>query len=248
VTHVQRIRKGKRPSDQYNEYWLNTERLKQLQRTEHPSPLSGDDTAEHPTPMSPNTRHLSTEHPTFDAGTPDTHVEEGFEVKQAAIKSREQEATPAAQTAADVTGEFSSLPVWIPLREWQEFLKCRKRKPSDFQVRLLIERLAELRDDGNDPVAVLNQSIIGGYPSLYPMRNPQNGQYRQYSAEEQHQRNIKAAKMLGLDRHRGLDLRGLSYEELDAIDNSPPFGPNRTARQKLARSLKNAITVSGVKN
>jgi hypothetical protein len=37
------------------------------------------------------------------------------------------------------------------------------------------------------------------------------------------------------------DLRFLTYEQLDAIDSAPPYAPNRTTRQQIARSLKSEM-------
>jgi hypothetical protein len=100
VLDVRRIRTGKRPDEQYNEYWIVIDRVEKLQRTEpqhpspmtgdtdeHPSPVKGDSEPEHPSFVTPNTRHLSSEHPSNQTGTPVTRDGEGFEVKQVASNS-----------------------------------------------------------------------------------------------------------------------------------------------------------------
>ena len=119
AVQVHRIRTGKSPSDQYNEYWLDVERLCELQRpakhpslvrgasgatepkteSDHPTPMSGD-THEHPTPMSPNTRQIAQEHPTNHARTPDTHVGEVFEVKQLESKAKKIESSSSSAAAS----------------------------------------------------------------------------------------------------------------------------------------------------
>jgi len=77
VVAVRRIRTGKHPADQHNEYCLNIERLKKLQRPlehptrmsgdagQHPTPMSDDRNREHPTLVTPNTRQILLEHPTL---------------------------------------------------------------------------------------------------------------------------------------------------------------------------------------
>jgi len=51
IVTVRRVRTGKGKADQYNEYWLNLVRLKELQRpAEHPSPESYAE-SEHMSPM-----------------------------------------------------------------------------------------------------------------------------------------------------------------------------------------------------
>jgi hypothetical protein len=100
VLDVRRIRTGKRPDEQYNEYWIVIDRVEKLQRTEpqhpspmtgdtdeHPSPVKRDSEPEHPSPVTPNTRNLSSEHPSNQTGTPVTRDGEGFEVKQVASNS-----------------------------------------------------------------------------------------------------------------------------------------------------------------
>lgn len=83
IVNVERIRTGRLPSEQFNRYSLIIERLRQIQRPphqkEHPSPVMDD--------ASPNTHHLTTEHPSFAQGTPITHDGKVLVVKQCVSKA-----------------------------------------------------------------------------------------------------------------------------------------------------------------
>jgi hypothetical protein len=100
VLKVRRVRTGKNPADQHNEYSLNLDRLKELQsarqhptkmaavQTEHPTEMSD----EHPTKLASNTRQNGQEHPTKRVRTPVTSVGIGFEVKQVVSTSGREKA------------------------------------------------------------------------------------------------------------------------------------------------------------
>jgi hypothetical protein len=89
VATVQRIRTGRGKSDQYNRYWLNIPRLRELQG-EHRTVLSDADN-EHTSLLSdahaPSTGQIEQEHQTNTTRAPDATVREGFEVKQVLNKS-----------------------------------------------------------------------------------------------------------------------------------------------------------------
>lgn len=68
---------------------------------------------------------------------------------------------------------MSALPDWIPLPEWEGFLAMRKKikkVPTDRAIELLIMKLEKLRADGEDVGAVLDQSTMGNYQGLFPVR------------------------------------------------------------------------------
>jgi hypothetical protein len=80
-------RTGNNPADQFNHYWLNIERLKELQSPpEHPASMLDEHpaqvTGEHPASSDANTLHPEHEHPSSSVRTPRTHAGIGFEVKQ----------------------------------------------------------------------------------------------------------------------------------------------------------------------
>lgn len=66
------------------------------------------------------------------------------------------------------------LPSFIPEKVFNEYLKMRMilRKPliSEYAIELAINVLCKLRDEGHDPVEVLNQSILNSWTGLYPVK------------------------------------------------------------------------------
>ena len=65
-------------------------------------------------------------------------------------------------------------PHWLPSAEWFAFEEMRQRirKPMTDRARqLAINRLTELKDAGNDPAEVLNQSVMNSYQGLFPVKN-----------------------------------------------------------------------------
>jgi Helix-turn-helix domain len=94
-----RVRTGKNPKDQYAEYWLVPDRMKELQRTpppddEHTAPVTGDadePLSEHTAPMRddgpPNTPQIEDEHTANSVGTHRTHAAEGLQVLQEPSKA-----------------------------------------------------------------------------------------------------------------------------------------------------------------
>lgn len=65
-----------------------------------------------------------------------------------------------------------SVPDWLPLAEWTAFLKYRRQTGKPFTPEaqeLVIKKLTALREAGNDPAAVLQQSIEAGWTRLWPV-------------------------------------------------------------------------------
>ena len=68
------------------------------------------------------------------------------------------------------------LPDFIPKETWSDFLEMRKKikkPPTEKALQLLIKTLEKLTIDGNDPKAVLEQSIMNNYQGLFAIK--QNG-------------------------------------------------------------------------
>ena len=66
------------------------------------------------------------------------------------------------------------LPDFVPLKEWDLFLQMRKtikKVPTDHAKDLLVEDLRKLKEQGHEPVAVLNQSIKSNWQALYAIKN-----------------------------------------------------------------------------
>lgn len=66
----------------------------------------------------------------------------------------------------------AALPGWVPPDLWSRFCEMRKakKKPlTEFAETLAIKELERLRDEGNDPAAVLEQSIFRTWDGLFPV-------------------------------------------------------------------------------
>lgn len=64
------------------------------------------------------------------------------------------------------------LPDWMPVDKWQEFLNFRKeiKKPLTLHgEQLNIKKLEHLRANGQDPLAVIEQSIMNGWQGLFAL-------------------------------------------------------------------------------
>lgn len=65
------------------------------------------------------------------------------------------------------------LPDWLPEDSWKEFIEFRKqiKKPMTVKAKnLAIKQLAKLRDGGNDPVEVIDQSIFHNWSGLFAVK------------------------------------------------------------------------------
>lgn len=67
-------------------------------------------------------------------------------------------------------------PEWIPKGPWDEFVKMRQRMRSPLTENAKKLAAAELEKIGQDPSAVINQAILKGWKSFYPLKDeqPQN--------------------------------------------------------------------------
>lgn len=79
---------------------------------------------------------------------------------------------------------MNTLPDWVPAEAWAGYVEMRKetlKKPlkTDRAINLAINTLARLRDDGNDPGAVLDQSTLNGWQGLFDVRVERRGLPRQ---------------------------------------------------------------------
>lgn len=67
---------------------------------------------------------------------------------------------------------MTALPRWIPQETWDAFVEMRKKTlkkpPTDFALNLILRELFKLRDQGHDPLACLESSIVNGYMDVYP--------------------------------------------------------------------------------
>jgi hypothetical protein len=68
------------------------------------------------------------------------------------------------------------LPDWIPQETWEQFLEMRKRikkPPTDYAIKLLIDKLNRFRSNGQDIKLVLEKSITSGWQDVFEIKgNP----------------------------------------------------------------------------
>lgn len=67
-----------------------------------------------------------------------------------------------------------SPPAWIDAEVWSAFKDHRKKRRSpmtDYAMELTVEKLEVLRKAGNDPTAVMKQSIEMGWMGVFPLRD-----------------------------------------------------------------------------
>ena len=75
------------------------------------------------------------------------------------------------------------LPDWIPVETWDAFMEVRKKAKAastDYARRLIVIQLQKFRDEGFDPVAVINTSIRAGWKDVYRPKSA-GGQQRGYA-------------------------------------------------------------------
>lgn len=71
-----------------------------------------------------------------------------------------------------------ALPDWVPVEAWQEWLKIRpkvKAPNTPYALRLALKALTDLKNEGQDPEAVLNQSALRGWRGLFPVKTNGTG-------------------------------------------------------------------------
>jgi DNA-binding MarR family transcriptional regulator len=64
------------------------------------------------------------------------------------------------------------LPPWLPEAAWHDWCQHRRGKTwTQRAAELSIQELAKLRDAGNEPQAVIEQSIASGWRGLFPLKH-----------------------------------------------------------------------------
>jgi hypothetical protein len=70
-----------------------------------------------------------------------------------------------------------TMPDWLPSESWQGFTEMRQRMNAKAwtsrAMTLTLNKLGELRAQGNDPAAVLDQSVMKGWKSVFPLKEEQ---------------------------------------------------------------------------
>lgn len=101
--------------------------------------------------------------------------------------------TPSTEKRARKRAEDFTPPGWVPSKEWGEFLESRKKHPPTVRAKeLLVIELGKLRDTGNDPAKVLEQSTRNGWRDLFPLRSGNGGSQanRKLSLSEESERDL----------------------------------------------------------
>jgi Helix-turn-helix domain len=76
------------------------------------------------------------------------------------------------------------LPAWVPVEAWERFAEMRRQKRkamSDTVKTLVVQKLAKLRDDGDSPAEVLDQSTRSNWVDVWSLKrdhSPITGGYR----------------------------------------------------------------------
>lgn len=73
-----------------------------------------------------------------------------------------------------------SLPEWLDKKIWIDYLEFRNKikKPATIKAQeLLLKKLGDLRTAGNDPVKVLEQSIMNSWQGIFPLKEGDGGNH-----------------------------------------------------------------------
>ncbi len=91
------------------------------------------------------------------------------------------------------------LPDWIDPKAWAGFVEMRKRKGqrapfTDRAAELIIAKLGRLREDGQDPNAMLDQSTLNGWSGVFEVRDQESkGRLHRQSAAARRREELNKA-------------------------------------------------------
>lgn len=90
------------------------------------------------------------------------------------VTQKGQAALPKKVTTKEkVTKENTTKEMFPICSAWKAFVEMRKaiKKPmTEYAMKLRVNDLSKLQAQGQDPIAVLNQSIAGNWQDLYPLK------------------------------------------------------------------------------
>jgi phage replication O-like protein O len=97
-----------------------------------------------------------------------------------ATKSLPKEANTKAikHSTKAITKASPTIPLWINPNIWNAFLEMRKKMkapPTDFAITCLIKDLTKFKASGDDPNAVLEQSITNNWKGVFFLKNKGTG-------------------------------------------------------------------------
>ena len=119
-----------------------------------------------------------------DSGIPNFEYHNGESAKKRAVTQKRQQrfrnarVTPAAlpekrreEKKIKANATDVALPDWIPQEAWESFVEMRSKIRAPLTGRaktLAVAELGKLRDQGHDPRAVLEQSVLKGWRGVFP--------------------------------------------------------------------------------
>lgn len=84
-----------------------------------------------------------------------------------------QDPRPKTQDKKDIK-PLTPLPDWVPSDAWESFVKHRGKSFTSTAQKLTIQKLDDLRQQGNDPTQVLNQSVMNDWKGIFAIKGNQN--------------------------------------------------------------------------
>jgi len=137
----------------------------------------------------------------------------------------------------------------IPLPLWRDFVEVRKQKhkpTTDAAVLVITRKLLEFQSAGDDPITVVEQSVVNHWADIFPLKkeNVANGTgYRRISKEEQRREESLNASRAVAPGYVGLveRLRASVSGDADAganprLPNSPGGRKPESARQSISEA------------
>ena len=109
-------------------------------------------------------------------------IDKGFFLSDSeALAESKQDAIPETETERETKKETKVagaivLPDWMPLETWQAFLAMRKRikkSPTDYAMKLLVDKLAKFKANGQNIQAVLEKSITSSWQDVFEIHEKQ---------------------------------------------------------------------------
>ena len=94
----------------------------------------------------------------------------------------------------DDNDDLGQPPEWLPIDAWVSFVEMRKAMGAKGKLtmnaaRLIIKKLEELRNQGQDPRLVLEQSVMNNWKGVFPIKGFNNGN-RQQALEDRNRQAI----------------------------------------------------------
>lgn len=97
---------------------------------------------------------------------PDNHAH-----KQTSNQSPTPSSSSSSSTSKTKETSRFALPDWVPKDAWDAWWKSRKGKPTEDAKKLNLRELENLKTQGHDPRAVLEQSTMRGWTGLFPLKD-----------------------------------------------------------------------------